>query len=465
MFLKKVPLKRKNSVYQHYYYKIVESYRDENGKPKHRLIANVGELSHEAAEELRQQLRAGIIPDTVHSSNGYEKGNKCCTASEPQTEKSVSSPVWMDETLTYINAHYSGEMTRSAVAKRACVSQEHFSRVFKRHTGKTFKAYVTELRIRAAQEQLFTSKQDLYETALSVGYKDGFYLSRRFKQVIGAAPTIYLKRPKRIATLSYNYSACLLTLGIMPSMAVISKWALNCFGQTASRDDVHLFANVPKDLYAAIKPTLPDLILDYAPNDERSEELRRISPLVSLPFEQMNWDEQFLRVAEIADRMTAAKDCLLRLEERAGIAGRELDQCLGKRGTAVVIELGAETSYVFGDKWGRASHLLYDALQFAPPLSMIKNGKHRIGYVEVATTAVHAHAADHMFVVLPKGQTERRKVQNIMSKDCWQQLAAVQNDRLYLINGDAFYGFDPASTGKQLHDIVHFISSSASKSS
>lgn len=41
MFLKKVPLKRKNSEQVLYYYKIVESFRDEDRKPKHRLIAKV----------------------------------------------------------------------------------------------------------------------------------------------------------------------------------------------------------------------------------------------------------------------------------------------------------------------------------------------------------------------------------------------------------------------------------------
>lgn len=462
MFLKKVPLKRKNSMQQHYYYKIVESYRDENGKPKHRLIANIGELTPEAADHCREQLRAGIMPESLRFLNEDRSTSQRQAIPHSQTEKLAAGSEWIEKSLDYIKKNYAGEMTRSAEAKRACVSPEHFSRVFKRHTGKTFKEYVTELRIRAAQEQLFTSKKDLYETALSVGYKDGFYLSRRFKQITGDAPTIYLKRPKRIATLSYNYSASLLTLGVMPSLAVISNWTLNLYGQEAARSKIHLFENVPKDLYAAIKPTSPDLILNYVSNEESSEELRRISPLVSLPFEQMKWDEQFMRVAEIVNRSSAAKDCLMRLEELAGQASRELDHCLGKRGTAVVIELGAETSYVFGDKWGRASHLLYDALQFAPPFSMMKNGTHRIGYVEVPTEEVHTYAADHMFIVLPKNQKERRKVQSILSRACWQLLPAFQNNRIYSIDGHAFYGFDPASTEKQLKDIVHYISTRTS---
>ncbi|CAM4285337.1 AraC-like DNA-binding protein [Paenibacillus endophyticus] len=462
MFLKKVPLKRKNSKQQHDYYKIVESYRDVNGKPKHRLVANIGELTLEAAEQWRKQLRAGIMPESLRFLG--EDGSPSERQAIPNSgiEKEAAGSEWIEKALDYIKKNYAGEMTRAAEAKRACVSPEHFSRVFKRHTGKTFKEYVTELRIRAAQEQLFTSKKDLYETALSVGYKDGFYLSRRFKQITGDAPTIYLKRPKRIATLSYNYSASLFTLGVMPSLAVISNWTLDLFGQEAARSKIHLFQNVPKNLYAAINPTSPDLILNYVSNEESSEELRRISPLVSLPFEQMNWDEQFMRIAEIVDRSIAAKDCLKRLEELAGHASRELDHCLGKRGTAVVIELGAETSYVFGDKWGRASHLLYDALQFAPPLSMMENGSHRIGYVEAPTEEVHSFAADHMFIVLPKDLKERRKVQNIINRRCWQLLPAYQNNHIYSIDGHAFYGFDPASTEKQLKDIVHVISKSTS---
>jgi len=56
MFLKKVTIKRDGKTYD--YYKIVASYRDEDGKPKHRLIQNLGALSEEEAAKMRMILQA-----------------------------------------------------------------------------------------------------------------------------------------------------------------------------------------------------------------------------------------------------------------------------------------------------------------------------------------------------------------------------------------------------------------------
>jgi len=56
MFLKKVTLKKKNKIYD--YYKIVASYRDKDGKPKHRLIQNLGTLTEEDALKMKMIIQS-----------------------------------------------------------------------------------------------------------------------------------------------------------------------------------------------------------------------------------------------------------------------------------------------------------------------------------------------------------------------------------------------------------------------
>jgi len=55
MFLKKVTIKTEGKTYN--YYKIVASYRDKDGKPKHRLIQNLGVLSDEDAGRMKMILQ------------------------------------------------------------------------------------------------------------------------------------------------------------------------------------------------------------------------------------------------------------------------------------------------------------------------------------------------------------------------------------------------------------------------
>ncbi|WP_223285180.1 AraC family transcriptional regulator [Paenibacillus sp. PL91] len=470
MFLKRVPVKRKGV--SCYYYKVVESYRDELGKPKHRLISNLGVLTDAEADEVRLQLRldkdawltqrrAVVInaAEADHMLNRPRRMSKKTETSNPKTERHgrqkqpIAQP-WLDSALEFIRDNYRDPITRKQLAALSGVSIEHFSREFRRHTGKTFKAYLTELRIRAAQEELLSSKSGLVDIALNVGYKDGFYLSRKFKQVVGTAPMFYIKRPKKIASLTYNYSASLLALGVMPSIAVVSGWASNHFRNVEKEQPQQWFGNVPVRISDAISPYKPDLIFDYRISEEQTAALRAIAPLISLPFEQMDWDEQFRFIADVVGKGGEASECLNRLEGLIEQANRKLDQKMGTRGTAVVVELGMDKCYVFGERWGRGTHVLYDQLQFAPPQSLLQDGSCRVGYVEMSIESVPTYAADHLFFALPPCVDERAKVLAAMNTESWNRIEAVKNKQAYSIDGESFYGFDPASTQKQLLDIV-----------
>lgn len=63
MFLKKVTIKQAGKTYN--YYKIVASYRDKDGKPKHRLVHNLGVLSEQAATRMKMILQAQQDPELV----------------------------------------------------------------------------------------------------------------------------------------------------------------------------------------------------------------------------------------------------------------------------------------------------------------------------------------------------------------------------------------------------------------
>lgn len=65
MFLKKSTTTIKGKTYNHY--KIVESYRDNNGKVKHRILFPLGNLSDEEAQGIRLAISAHSNPDVVVS--------------------------------------------------------------------------------------------------------------------------------------------------------------------------------------------------------------------------------------------------------------------------------------------------------------------------------------------------------------------------------------------------------------
>ncbi|BFH71810.1 hypothetical protein J27TS7_52430 [Paenibacillus dendritiformis] len=97
----------------------------------------------------------------------------------------------MEQALYYMESRYSDDLTREHMAALAHVNPEHFSRTFRKRTGRTFNAHLTLLRLRSAQRRLLTGAPDLTTLAQEVGYKDSFYLSRKFKQAVGISPTAY----------------------------------------------------------------------------------------------------------------------------------------------------------------------------------------------------------------------------------------------------------------------------------
>lgn len=89
----------------------------------------------------------------------------------------------------YIDQQYNDpDISLHAVANRVGHSPCHFSTVFGAETGKTFKEYLTELRIKRAKELLRTTTLRSSEIAEQVGYNDPHYFSLVFRKHCGVSP-------------------------------------------------------------------------------------------------------------------------------------------------------------------------------------------------------------------------------------------------------------------------------------
>ena len=67
----------------------------------------------------------------------------------------------------------------------------HLNRVFKQVTGKTFKAYLTDCRIKRANELLSNPAIKVYDIAIQVGYHDIRHFYEVYKRQTGKTPSMY----------------------------------------------------------------------------------------------------------------------------------------------------------------------------------------------------------------------------------------------------------------------------------
>jgi AraC-like DNA-binding protein len=99
-----------------------------------------------------------------------------------------SGSTLVDVVKAIISRNPAMPFTAANVAKAAQVTPNHFSAIFHQHTGQTFKDFLTEQRIRLAQDLLGDLRLSVGDVALRAGFQDAAYFSRRFKAVTGKSP-------------------------------------------------------------------------------------------------------------------------------------------------------------------------------------------------------------------------------------------------------------------------------------
>ena len=95
----------------------------------------------------------------------------------------------VQQAARYISAHYAEPLTLSDAARLACMEQTYFSKRFKALTGFGFHEYLTQTRLRCAEQLLLETSLSIGEIAERHGFKDPKMLSQHFKEIYGCTPS------------------------------------------------------------------------------------------------------------------------------------------------------------------------------------------------------------------------------------------------------------------------------------
>ena len=87
--------------------------------------------------------------------------------------------------MDYLDQNFSEKITLDNVAEIAYMNPSYFSTFFKQKTGRSFKDYLTALRMEKARELALTSSLKGYHIAVMVGYDDARYFAKLFKETYG----------------------------------------------------------------------------------------------------------------------------------------------------------------------------------------------------------------------------------------------------------------------------------------
>lgn len=93
--------------------------------------------------------------------------------------------------MDYIECNYAQDITLNLVATYVHFSPAYLSRIFTKKTGIGFTQYLTQVRLKKAQQKLRMSAETIDQIAAATGFSSSSYFSAVFKRHVGITPSEY----------------------------------------------------------------------------------------------------------------------------------------------------------------------------------------------------------------------------------------------------------------------------------
>ncbi|NGZ75631.1 AraC family transcriptional regulator [Saccharibacillus alkalitolerans] len=400
------------------------------------------------AFSLMRELAAGEMRETLHGEPPLTRQRdwlelfQLLFSSVPRREEDREESA-VERAVRRIDAEYARKLSREELAEEAGYHPHYFSRLFRQKTGLSLSDYILRVRMEKAKELLMLSGLGMSEIAARVGYPDGLYFSRKFKQATGCHPTEFRRRPKRIAAL--QFAGALLALGLAPE--AVERRTADYSVQLA--EELNGTARIDESDPEALARLKPDLIVAPAYlKRERLETLRRIAPTIVHPWMDSDPVRQLEHLAAKLGRTAEAAAWIADFRRRAAESRAEVASVFPPGETAAFYEIAFGNLYVL-DQGVRGAYVLHEALGLPAPERVHREVIVPGRYKRIAPERFADYAADHMFLTV-YAEDGDRDGERLLDSPEWRALPAVREGRTYPVPLERFWFNDGLSILRQL---------------
>jgi len=102
----------------------------------------------------------------------------------------------VDSAILYMQEHINENISLQDLSSHYNYSASRFSSLFKQKTGYAPIDYFIQMKMQKASQQLDFSTNSVKDIALSMGFDDPYYFSKRFRKIIGLSPKQYRSQKK-----------------------------------------------------------------------------------------------------------------------------------------------------------------------------------------------------------------------------------------------------------------------------
>ncbi|OXS54023.1 hypothetical protein B1A99_27705 [Cohnella sp. CIP 111063] len=357
----------------------------------------------------------------------------------------------IDTVIAYMKRHLGEKMTRDQLAEMAGLTPEHFSRIFKKHTGQSPVDYLIRIRVERAEELLRSTPLAIKEVAKQVGIEDPYYFSRVFKRVTGAAPSDSPRRsvPRVVAL---DYYGHLRALGVEP--VAIDAHVVGMQGELADwgayTQDIGPSVEKGPDP-ERLRSHRPELIVSHS--HEHESALAEHGRVYVVKENEDPIYGQLTSLGDVLGRETEARQWLEAYERKLeGL--RAAARAYFREETVALLRVRAEVLQVYGNMI--MGYPLYKSLQLAPSRKLSKqfviNASYHSSVIELEE--LPHYGADHLFVVVQPDEATRSLWERIRSSRIWADYPAVRRGNVYELDVRRWLAYDPVSILRQAEEVA-----------
>ncbi|MDK8179628.1 helix-turn-helix domain-containing protein [Paenibacillus sp. UMB4589-SE434] len=441
------------------------TYNEEHSQlPAHGAMAVTGASSYRIFTMLEELTKEVITNNDSACDRHHYKLSELLRsfiqALKPAGEK-VDPVIW--KALEYINCHFDQQLTRSQLAKLVGFNTSYFSRLFHKQVGRSFSDHLTRVRVDKAKQHLLASNATLGEIAAKVGYADGLYLSRKFKQTVGMSPTEYRNLPKPKHVVAMQYAGDLLALGIQPIAAPFTPWEVSPLVHGDLEGTLDLEREDPAgNLYGLqVDMIVAPEYLYYWPG--KMEKLEQLADVIVLPWNRGDRLEAVRLMGHIMGREKEADQWIEWYIGRARSAAAKLKTRIGPHETVGLYEVWEDRSICIWNATARGVFNLFEGLKLTPHPRIQREVLTPDNHLFIEESQLSAYAADHMFVVLPSESSDLYDsfTDKLTERPIWRELFADGRRRVYPLKLEEFWCNDAAALVRQLDIMANLMLNAA----
>jgi AraC-like DNA-binding protein len=366
----------------------------------------------------------------------------------------------MERSITYLENHFSEKITTEGLSEIAGVSRSHYSILFKQLTGFSPNEYLSRLRVHRAKELLISESASLREIALKVGYKDEFYLSRRFKQQTGESPSGYTRRRpfQRVAVWCAPYASHMMLLGLEPTIIISeSSEYVSTEGMPSPQTIRFIHSDSSPEL---VKSVLLDADIDLiiaanlhlSLNGLNSDRLRSVAPIAEIAWMELGWKEHLRFIAQAIQRSEQAEQWLSEFEEEEHQAREAIQQTELVNETLTILVIKPDTLQIYGIR--NVGYVMYHSLGLCPPAKIaqeIQRFGDQFHSVSIQVSELQDYEGTRMLVIVfPDEKGSKAHSESIFTSSYWKGLEAVQQNRIVHLEQEEWIPYNPVSIRLQL---------------